>query len=250
MPEKFTKLYSAKRIHPDGSSEPADILLAKECTVKLFIDGKAFTTLFASPFELKELAVGHLITEGVLNYDEIAKVEEQEAEINILTVNILPGKNSKAFPAQKVRPTVSENLETIFNASAIFAGIKYLESDTYKLTRGTHLAALVDGNGKLAVKAVDVGRHNAMDKAIGRALLCNLDLKTLYLLSTGRQPGYMVTKAARVGIPLIATKAMPFDSGVEAAKKAKITLVGRLREESMLVFTNEWRIISNEFPVN
>ena len=52
----------------------------------------------------------------------------------------------------------------------------------------------------------------------------------------------MVTKAARAGIPLIATKAMPFDSGVEAAKKANICLIGQLRKESMLVFANEWRV--------
>jgi len=52
----------------------------------------------------------------------------------------------------------------------------------------------------------------------------------------------MITKAARAGIPLVATKAMPFDSGVEAAKKANICLVGQLRPESMLVFANEWRV--------
>lgn len=238
MPEKFTKPYSAKKIHSDGSTETVDVLLAKECQVKIFLDGKAFTTLFASPFELKELAVGHLVTEGVLNYREIAGIEEQEGEINILT-----RKNSKTLQAQETKPGILENLETHFNAAVIFAGTQYLESDAYKLTRGTHLAALVDGKGKLAVKAVDVGRHNAMDKAIGRALLSGLDLKALYLLSTGRQPGYMVTKAARVGITLIVTKSMPFDSGVEAAKKANITLVGQLRKESMLVFTCEWRII-------
>jgi len=52
----------------------------------------------------------------------------------------------------------------------------------------------------------------------------------------------MVTKAARAGIPLIVTKAMPFDSGVEAAKKANLCLIGQLRKESLLVFANEWRV--------
>jgi FdhD protein len=66
------------------------------------------------------------------------------------------------------------------------------------------------------------------------------------MLSTGRQPAYMITKAARAGIPLVATKAMPFDSGVEAAKKANMCLVGQLRPEAMLVFANEWRVKVNK----
>ncbi|MGD9777347.1 MAG: formate dehydrogenase accessory sulfurtransferase FdhD, partial [Methanosarcina sp.] len=80
------------------------------------------------------------------------------------------------------------------------------------------------------------------DKVVGAAFLRMIDLSQHYMLSTGRQPAYMVTKAARAGIPLVATKAMPFDSGVEAAKKANLCLVGQLRKESMLVFTNEWRV--------
>ncbi|WP_269850026.1 formate dehydrogenase accessory sulfurtransferase FdhD [Methanosarcina horonobensis] len=134
------------------------------------------------------------------------------------------------------------NSDTVFDPEALFAGNGYLESDTYKLTRGTHLAALIDREGKLAVQIVDVGRHNAVDKVVSTALLRGLDLSQHYMLSTGRQPAYMVTKAARAGIPLVATKAMPFDSGVEAAKKMNICLVGQLRQESMLVFANEWRV--------
>jgi FdhD protein len=66
------------------------------------------------------------------------------------------------------------------------------------------------------------------------------------MLSTGRQPAYMVTKAARAGIPLVATKSMPFDSGIEAAKKANVCLVGQLRNEAMLIFANEWRVRFNK----
>lgn len=159
MPEKYTIPYPVKKIYSDGRSEDTDVLLARELPVKVFLDGKMFTTLFASPIELKELAVGHLITEGILSFEEIQKTEIKGNEIHILT--------------QK-------------------------------------------GN------IIDLSNH--------------------YVLSTGRQPAYMVTKAARAGIPLVVTKAMPFDSGVEAAKKANICLVGQLRKEAMLVFANEWRI--------
>ncbi|MGI5990756.1 MAG: formate dehydrogenase accessory sulfurtransferase FdhD [Methanosarcina sp.] len=252
MPEKYTTPYPAKKIHSDGRAEDIKVLLARECPVKLFFNGKLFTTLFASPFELKELAVGHLITEGVVSFGEIENVEVKSNEVHILTrmekqikqalSAETAGKVGKAGKAEKTSTEIFVSSDSIFKLQAVFAGTGYLESETYRLTRGTHLAALIDREGKLAVQIVDVGRHNAVDKAVGAAFLKGLDLSQHYMLSTGRQPAYMVTKAARAGIPLIATKAMPFDSGVEAAKKTNVCLVGQLRKESMLIFASEWRV--------
>ena len=243
MPERYTAPYPAKRIHSDGRAEDTEVLLAKEVPVKLFLDGKPFTTLFSSPFELKELAVGHLITEGAVGYGEIAGLEVEGNEVHILTQREkTPILNESSNAAGEAGKQIFVDSNATFDPEALFAGIGYIESDTYKLTRGTHLAALIDRKGKLAVQVVDVGRHNAVDKVVGTAFLKGLDLSHLYMLSTGRQPAYMVTKAARAGIPLVATKAMPFDSGVEAAKKANVCLIGQLRQESMLVFANEWRV--------
>lgn len=255
MPEKYTTSYPVKRIHSDGRAEDVKVLLAKECPVKLFLNGKLFTTLFASPLELKELAIGHLITEGVLSFSEIENVEVEGGTVHVRTQNEnrkihikdagkigKAGKAGKAEKEEKASREIFVDSESVFDLQSVFAGMEYLESDTYKLTRGTHLAALIDRSGKLAVQIVDVGRHNAVDKVVGAAFLKGLDLSQHYMLSTGRQPAYMVTKAARAGIPLIATKSMPFDSGVEAAKKANVCLIGQLRKESMLVFAGEWRV--------
>jgi FdhD protein len=238
MPEKYTTPYPARKIYSDGRAEDTEVLLARECPVKLFLNGKIFTTLFASPLELKELAVGHLITEGAVNFKEIREIDLKEDEIHILTQ-----KESQLSQRKESDEQVFVDSDTVFDPEALFAGTNHLESDTYRLTRGTHLAALIDRKGKLVVRIVDVGRHNAVDKVVGAAFLRGLEISQLYMLSTGRQPAYMVTKAARAGIPLIATKAMPFDSGVEAAKKANVCLVGQLRKESMLVFANQWRVV-------
>lgn len=148
MPEKYTTSYPAKRIYSNGRAEDTEVQLARECSVKLFLNEKIFTTLFA---------------------------------------------------------------------------------------------ALIDTEGELAVQIVDVGRHNAVDKAIGTAFLRELDILQLYMLSTGSLHIWL-QKLRGPGIPLIATKAMPFDSGVEAAEKANVCLVGQLRKESMLIFASEWRI--------
>ncbi len=235
MPEKYTTPYPAKRIYPDSRAEDTEVLLARECPVKLFLNGKHFTTLLASPAHFRELAAGHMICEGTLSFEEIAEITVEGNRVEIKTVN-----PEVRQPKSRKETVVSS--EAVFGIKAIFAGMEYLTSETYKVTRGTHLAALVDRNGKLIFQAVDVGRHNAVDKAIGYALLNRLPLTEMYLLSTGRQPAYMLMKAVRAGIPLVVTKAMPFDSGVEAAKKANMGLVGQLRKESMLVFANEWRV--------
>lgn len=261
MPEKYTTPYPAKRIYSDGRSEYVKVLLAKECPVKLYLNGKLFTTLFASPLELKELAVGHLITEGIVSFREIENIEVEGSTVRVWTRKESQDIYAETFGEVEEAREVEEveevgkagkkekasreffvDSDSIFEPQVVFAGTEYLESDTYKLTRGTHLAALIDLNGKLAVQIVDVGRHNAVDKAVGAAFLKGLDLSQHYMLSTGRQPAYMVIKAARAGIPLIATKSMPFDSGVEAAKKANVCLIGQLRNESMLIFASEWRV--------
>jgi FdhD protein len=241
MPEKYTTFYPAKRMYPDGKVEDTKVLLARECPIKLFLDGKIFTTLFSSPLELRELAVGHLITEGILTFDQIENVTVEKDEVYVKTQK-QKKKEKQYSQAKELNLEVFVGPDTIFGLEALFAATNYLESETYRLTRGTHLAALIDQKGELKVQIIDVGRHNAVDKVVGAAFFRGFDISKLYMLSTGRQPAYMVTKAARAGIPLIVTKAMPFDSGVEAAKKANVCLIGQLRKESLLVFANEWRV--------
>ena len=235
MPEKYTTPYPAKRIYPEGRAEDTEVLLARECPVELFLNGKRFTTLLASPAHFRELAAGHMISEGILSFEDIAEITVEGNRVEIKTVN----PEIRRSESRK-DPVVSS--QAVFGREAVFAGLEHLTSETYKVTRGTHLAALVDRNGELVFQAVDVGRHNAVDKAIGYALLNKLPLTEMYLLSTGRQPAYMLMKAVRAGIPLVVTKAMPFDSGVEAAKKANMGLVGQLRKESMMVFAGKWRV--------
>jgi FdhD protein len=239
MPEKYTTSYSVKRIHSDGKAEDIKVLLARECPIKLFLDGKTFTTLFSSPLELRELAVGHLITEGILTFDQIRDVTVKEDAVYVETQK---EREKQYFQTKESNSEVLVKSDAIFGLEALFAATNYLESETYRLTRGTHLAAFIDQKGELKVQIIDVGRHNAVDKVVGAAFHRGFDISKLYMLSTGRQPAYMVTKAARAGIPLIVTKAMPFDSGVEAAKKANVCLIGQLRKESLLVFANEWRV--------
>jgi formate dehydrogenase accessory protein FdhD len=115
-------------------------------------------------------------------------------------------------------------------------------ADTFRKTGGVHIAALFKRDGTLVAFAEDVGRHNAVDKAVGTALLWGHDLGECFLASSGRLTGDIVLKAARVGIPIVASLAAAIGTGVEVADKASLTLVGFVRGNRMIIYTCPERI--------
>ena len=85
----------------------------------------------------------------------------------------------------------------------------------------------------------DLGRHNALDKVIGAALMQEIDLKQCVLFSSGRLPTDMVAKAIRAGVPVLASKAAPTVQGIELAKKYRLTLITGVREDKLTVYKPE-----------
>ncbi|MFX0167752.1 MAG: formate dehydrogenase accessory sulfurtransferase FdhD [Candidatus Hodarchaeota archaeon] len=114
--------------------------------------------------------------------------------------------------------------------------------EIYRVTGGTHGAALAKFDGSLRVLAEDVGRHNAVDRVIGKGLEANLDLASLMLVCTGRLTSDLVLKAAVARIPLLASISAAVDSGVELADAAGISLVGFVRGSRMNVYTHPNRL--------
>jgi len=92
-------------------------------------------------------------------------------------------------------------------------------------------------------KAIDVGRHNAFDKVVGYSFLNGIDLSEHFILSTGRQSAGMVLKAARAGIPLVASKTAPLNSGIDAAQRTGVCLVCFVSDDRMSVFTHPERLL-------
>jgi FdhD protein len=96
----------------------------------------------------------------------------------------------------------------------------------YRETGGIHAAALTDG-ASLLHHAEDIGRHNAVDKVIGGAILARRPLSGLGLLVTGRISGELAFKGARAALAYIATPSVPSSLAVEIARRAGLVLVGR-----------------------
>ena len=84
----------------------------------------------------------------------------------------------------------------------------------------------------------DIGRHNAIDKAVGYALIQGIDRGNCYLFTTGRMPADMVMKAVRAGVPLLASKTYPTDEGIALARKTRLTLVTLRPDGSLLIWTD------------
>jgi FdhD protein len=102
---------------------------------------------------------------------------------------------------------------------------------------------LYTSEGKLITYAEDIGRHNAVDKVIGTVALKNIGFSDKFLASSGRLTGDIVLKAARVGIPVLASLSAAVSSGVEAARLTGLTLIGFVRGTRMNVFTHPERVI-------
>ncbi len=231
--------------------------VAVETPIKIHINGEFYATLMATPNQLKELAIGFLIGEAVIkNINEI-----KEIEVNNLIVNVKL-KNKKNLTLNKkiilTACTSSEEFlnqilslnEPIVESNYTIKAFKISEmleecinkTEVYKVTGATHFAGIFQDE-ELKAFSEDVGRHNAVDKAIGLAILKNVDFQKTVLISSGRQPADIVLKVARAGIPILASLRAPLISGINAARILGVTLIGFVRKSRMNIYSFPERVL-------
>jgi FdhD protein len=235
-----------------GTVKKRTEVVAREIALHVFLGSIHFVSILCSPALLKELVVGHLLGEGVVDSaDEILSFDMDQENRCYVT---FPETNeeeriivSKPFAQLIVSAcggvgykSLSELLGDIklqflpiwqVEAKAVLRCVRQLNilAETYKKTGGVHVAALFDNDGELVISAEDVGRHNAVDKVVGAAALGQQNLRNCFLALSGRLTGDIVLKAARVGVPIVISIAAPIDTGIEVAKKTGVTLIGFAR---------------------
>jgi FdhD protein len=237
--------------------------VAEEKPLYIFLNRSHYATIFCSPSNLKELAVGHVLSEDIVkSAKEIESVSLKER--SICRIRIKPNVNlerrlelSKPFSRVILSacgssapyqfsgklPKITSNLK--IGAEKILEGVRRLNfiAETFRKTGGVHVAAIYSSAGNLIAAAEDVGRHNAVDKVIGIGALNKINFGGCFLSVSGRLTGDMVLKAARLGVPVVASLAAAIDSGITVAKKTNLTLIGFVRGERMNVYNFPERII-------
>lgn len=238
--------------------------VAEEVPLYLFVNKTLWAMILCSPSNLKELCVGHLLSEGVLkSVDEIEEVTLKESEnscliqlksdidakerirLSRLHTRVICSACSSSVPYQYERKPAKVTSNITVKAQIIFDAVTQLNSkaDLYKKTGGVHVAAICKSDGTTIAIAEDIGRHNAVDKVVGIAALNNINFGECFLAFSGRLPSDVVFKVAKVGLPIIASFGAALDSGISLAEQTNLTLIGFIRDKRMNIYTVPERII-------
>jgi FdhD protein len=202
---------------------------------------------------------------------EVSEADLLDESRNLVDVTLMPGANSasddqaagllaRSDAAQLIRSgcgrtsasALAENLSPVRVEVKIAAemlqrllGQITRKQAAYRAAGGIHAAAVFEGNGRCIIVCEDIGRHNAVDKAVGYCLLRGVPLQDKLLVSTGRASYDMVAKGVRLGIPVLGSISSPTSLAVELAEALNCTLLGYLRGKRFSVYTHGWRIIAS-----
>jgi FdhD protein len=223
--------------------------VVREQPLTVFVNGQKLITLLSSPTKLDCLVVGYLWLEKVITgVEEIRRLQVSEvdgrAEIEltrdvelpkerILTSGCGGGITFRIDP--RLFPRVESRLRV--HPVRLFERMKdlYLGAAGYRSSRGIHGAALADPE-RLLFLAEDVGRHNAVDKVVGEALLAGVSTRDRILLNTGRVSSEMLLKGVRLGAPLVVSRTSPTEMAIGLAEQLGVTVVGYLRHDAFNLY--------------
>ena len=247
-----------------GTKSKESDFVAEEKPLHLFVNTSYWATILCSPSNLKELAIGHLFSEGILKaITEIREVVLKKTDNScIVTLNDKINVEERiglsrlhqrvvtsacggqsAYHYSRKPPKIKSDLTV--SSKVLFDSVKQLnfKAEVFRQTGGVHAAALYKADGSLVALAEDVGRHNAVDKVIGLAALKSIQFGECFLASTGRLSGDIVFKAAKVGLPIVSSLGAALDSGIEMAIAANLTLAGFVRGKRMNIYNAPERIV-------
>lgn len=278
-PAQSVRRHPARKFGDGKLAASADEALAVEEPLEIRLGGQRFTLTMRTPGNDEELVAGFLLAEGFIEsrndlgeirrlrgskgapdpnaLDVILKVpaaslrERLRRNFTISSSCGVCGKTSIEAIQRRIAPiesdlTVSPGAllglaPTMRGAQAIFAATGGLHAAALFVPAG---AAQSVGGFKLLALREDVGRHNAVDKAVGYALFsAMLPLRRALMMVSGRLSFEIVQKAAAAGIPILAAVSAPSSLAVELAEEVGMTLVGFLREGSFNLYCRPERIV-------
>lgn len=250
-------LYDRRKDRP----EPGERTVVRESALVIGVNGAANYTIMRTPGHDRELAVGFLFTEGII-----------ERVADVMMLSQCPDTPDSIVVRTSAPESAAARRNLVVNSScglcgradldALLAALGRVECDLtidrrvlyelpdairaqqglFEATGATHAAALFDEQGCLFVTREDVGRHNAVDKVLGHALLSGRSTERLGLFLSGRTSLELIVKAARAKVPVVASVSAPTDAAIEVARKVGITTAGFARGTAFTVYSHGQRI--------
>jgi FdhD protein len=240
---------------------------ATELALEVRLEGEPFSVIMRTPGADDDLAVGFLFSEGVIRHAGDIRAVEATDMPNVISVRLSRDRAEILPDLLGLRRNVATNsscgmcgrrsLESLKTTAPPLAvkwqvGSELIASlpdvlrarqATFDETGGLHAAGLFDVDGRLEISAEDVGRHNAVDKLIGRMLVNRrLPLDRSLLFVSGRSSFEIVQKAFLAGVALVAAVSAPSSLAIELSQASGVTLLGFVREGRFNVYTHAERV--------
>ena len=249
----------------EGQAYDTDGIICTEEPLEITINNEPYYLTMRLPGQDVALAVGLCFTEGVISrFDDVLSANHCMDSANRVNVYLNPGSPvGAATKKNKSRVLYAgcgicgkEQISDICTAlrtseqtlrvglSEILRMQKTIESQqlVFSATGGTQMAGLFDAEGNLLAFAEDVGRHNALDKAIGQVLFTGKNEAVKTVILSCRVSYEMIQKAARLGVEIVAGASAPTSAAADLARELHITLIGFLRDGGANIYTVSERV--------
>ena len=228
----------------------------EETPLSIYVNGHELATLMCTPIASDDLVMGFLMGEGVISKPEDVALLKVCLEEGLATVRLV--RPEVALPERRIltsgcsggvtfddlsqdRSPLVSSLRVAPSRITELMDLMHRTAPLHDVVWGLHTSALCDGQTVLAV-AQDVGRHNTIDKVWGQCLRRSIDTEGKLLISTGRISSEMLSKAAKMRVPLVASRTSPTSLSVTLAETWGITLIGYARGHRMDVYTHPERV--------
>ena len=248
----------------DGEWHDIEAEVIAEGQLTIFVNGYELATLMCTPRDPAQLALGFLANEGIIsNCSEVEICHTcrgggcvdmwlshpiRDLPRRRIITSGCSGGQTFIDPAEYQPALHSDMSISPHQIGALLAQLQDQDS-LYVRARGVHTSALSDGE-RLVIIAEDIGRHNTLDRLRGECLRRAIDPAGLLLLSTGRISSEMITKAVKMGCPVVASRTSPTSQSVLLAHAWNITLCGYVRRNRMNVYAHPERLVGLSQPVD
>jgi len=257
---KLTKKVSGT----NEQEEKVDLSVVAEKPLTIYLNSQEIVTTMTLGDMPKELSVGYLLNQNMLNKNDVILSVEFDDELEVVVVRTKRKTNYEKKLTKKIRTSgcavgtvygdmmevfydIKLNNKTIIKSSWMKnISKKITEIPSLYLKAGAIHGCAICSQEKILAYVEDVGRHNAVDKIAGWMLLNNIKGRDKIFYTTGRLTSEMVIKTVQMEIPILLSRSGFTESGVSLAKEANLTLIGRMKGKRFIVLSGIHRVKFDE----